>query len=86
MLEGAPRLQSVEIVKYEKISDKLYAFLLKAQLSEIYEMGYSFVAEINGEIQIVINARDIPDSLIGGLDIDEYRYYYESDGDGELIS
>lgn len=85
MIDGAPRLLSMEVVQYEKINDKLYVFLTKAELAEIYEMGYSFVAKIDGEIRIIINARDIPDDLIEGVDIDKY-HYYGSNGTGELLS
>lgn len=86
MIDGCPVLLGAEVERYEKISDDLYAFLAKYELSEIYEKGYSFVANIDGQIQVIVNIRDVPDSIAEGINIEKYRYFSENSGSGELLT
>lgn len=72
-------LISTKLLKYKKVNDNLYAFLVRYELINYYEESYSFVATIQGKRYIILNKWNIPDDLMVGYDKDDLNTYLPSD-------
>ena len=76
LINSGMKVLKTDIKELKKINDNLYSFLVEYELEDTRERGYSFVANINGELYIIVNKRDIPDNL--------KKNYIESEYDLEM--
>ena len=76
LINSESKVLKTDIKKFKEINDNLYSFLVEYELEDIRERGYSFVANINGELYIIVNKRDIPDNV--------KKNYIESEYDLEM--
>lgn len=73
LIDSGIKILKTDMKKFKKINNNLYVFLIEFELEDTLEMAYSYVANIDGKLYIIINKRDIPDNLKKNYNESEYN-------------
>lgn len=73
LIDSGMKVLKTDIKEFKKINNDLYAFLVEYELKDTLERGFSFVANIDDKLCIIVNKRDIPDNLKKNYNENEYK-------------
>lgn len=72
LIDNGNKVLNTDIKEFKKVNSNLYSFLVEYELKDFKERGYSFVANIEGKLYVIVNKRDIPDNLKENYNENEY--------------